>query len=442
MSGRPRGAVAVAMGLVLAAGAGCAPGPAAASASTPTSAPASAPPPPPAPAEGPKLSGWLETAALRSRIEPTWLAPDPEARGFVDDQRLGVLVLGLRYDRGPFRLSGQGRLALGSDDRAPNARVPDDAALLDELFVEGAPGDGAALFAGRRNLSFGQAFGINPADVFLDEALLDRRLPPDRRRAEIEGLDLLGFERFSPDGGGSLLGFWAPERGGGDRAYLSWRTLVGASLADLGVFVFDDVRPGIGLSVAAPTASGTLPYADVVLRRGRPLPPVRAAAGPQAAIGPRDADARVLEATLGLGRTWSGGLTLNAEYTRLSGGYSGAEWAAFRDAVALVGPPASPAEGAVLAKLGAIAEAPWLRRNYGFVRLHRPGVAGSGIEAEWTALLGLDDGSGSVGLRLSREFRDVFRAGLSLGRTFGGSGDEFRRGPERGYLGLSLETRL
>lgn len=103
---------------------------------------------------------------------------------------------------------------------------------------------------------------------------------------------------------------------------------------------------------------------------------------------------------------------------------------------------ASPAEGAALAGLGAIAEAPWLRRNYGFVRLHRPDIGGSGIEAEWTALLGFDDGSGSVDLRLSREFGDVFRAGLSLGRTFGEAGDEFRRGPERGYLGLALETRL
>ncbi|MBF2760182.1 MAG: hypothetical protein ISN28_07895 [Ectothiorhodospiraceae bacterium AqS1] len=374
-------------------------------------------------------------------IDAAPLVPDPEAAGYVDNERFFRSVLSLRHDVGSLRFFGQGRIVFDDSDDAPNGRETktDSDVTLDELTASYALDDTKVLFLGRRNISAGQSLGVNPADVFLKEGDLDRSLPAARRRSEIEGIDMVGSEFFFADGS-SLLGYWAPSIGdlnedAPHRAYARYRTTFGADFADIAFFAFDDTTPGAGLSIAYPFGSGLILYGDKALRKGRSLPEPSA----NASVGTPDANRWTIEGTLGLGYIFESGLAMNLEYTHLSGGYDTFEWGRYVDAIRANTPPADPAQGAVLAALGRIAQENYLRRNYAFLRLHRSDILGLKIDAEWTVLYGVDDESGSVNLHLSKGFDEQTTLFLSLGASFGEDDDEFRRGVESGSLGLFLE---
>ncbi len=379
-----------------------------------------------------------------AEIDATPLVADPGAAGYVDDERFFRALLSVRHDVGALRFFGQSRIVLDDSDGAVNGRKAktDTDATLDELSLSYALDDTTILFLGRRNLSAGQSFGINPADVFLQESDLDRSLPAARRRSEIEGIDMAGAELFFADGS-SLLAYFAPGIGNLNenaphRAYALFRTSFGTNFADLALFAFEDTAPGAGFSIAYPFESGLILHSDTAFRKGRDLPQLRE----DGSIGERDAKRPTIAGTLGLGYVFGSGLAANLEYTHLSGGYDTSEWRRFGDAIAANTPPTNPAQGAALAALGRIAEADYLRRNYAFLRLYHPDILDTGFEAEWTALYGLDDGSGNLNLRFRRGLDDATTLSLSLGTALGEEDDEFRRGVERSSVGLFLERAL
>ena len=374
-------------------------------------------------------------------IDATPLVPDPEAAGYVDNERFFRTVLSVWHDVGSLRFSGQSRIVLDDTDGALNGRKvkAGSGVVLDELTLSYTLSDTTVMFLGRRNISAGQSLGINPADVFLEEGRLDRSLPPARRRSEIEGIDMAGSEFFFADGS-SFLAYWAPGTGdlnenASSRAYARYRTTFGADFADIALFVFDDATPGAGFSIAYPFGSGLILYSDTALRKGRSVPELRA----NGSVGARDLGRWMTEGTLGLGYAFGSGLTVNLEYTHLSGGYDTSEWGRYGDAIRANTPPIGPAQGAELAMLGEIAQEDYLRRNYAFLRFHHSDILGAGLEAEWTALYGPDDESGNVNLRFLKDFNDAAILSLSLGTSFGADDDEFRRGVERGRVGLFLE---
>ena len=370
------------------------------------------------------------------------LIPDPDAAGFADSEAFLRSVWSFRHDAGPLRFSGQARLVRDGTGDAPNGREAEAGgkAAVNELSIAYSIGSNIVAFAGRRNLSAGQSLGINPADVFLDESRLDRTVPPERRRSEIQGIDLLGAETYFDDGG-SLLAYWAPSAGSlneesPDRAYLSYRATVGGNLADLAIFAFNDDAPGTGLSLASPYDSGLILYGDLAFRKGRRLPEVLT----DGTVGAKDTDPWTTESTIGLSYPYPSGLTVNLEYTRLSGGYSAAEWERYLSAVALNTPPLSMAQGDALDALGKIADIEYLSRNYSFFRLYHPDPFLAQVEASMTAIYGIDDGSGSLTLRLRRELSEAVSVSMFYRGVFGDDDDQFLRGAERQSVGVFLET--
>ena len=387
------------------------------------------------------FDGYASLGARLVDLRPTALVPDPEAAGYAEQHFDGRAVIAFGYGGG-VRLSGQTRLLY---DSAPEPRGGHSKTKveIDELYIEGRVSDTLLLFGGRRNMSAGQSLGINPADVFLDAGEKDRSLASERQRAELNGIDMIGADAYFPDGG-SVQAYWAPATeslndGRPDRAYLAYSMVFGASSADATVFAFNESdRPGVGLSLVIPINSGFLAYADTAVQKGESLPQV-AEAG---AISPLGADAEGVSATVGLSHPFAGDASLNVEYTHLSGGYSAKEWRNYLAALDTNSPAASPVQGAALARLGKIAEASYLRRNYLFARLHHPDIMASGVETEITALAGADDGSGSIGLRIGIPIGNNAALRMNLVRTYGESEDEFVRGVKASQTSIAIEVEF
>ncbi|KIC07221.1 hypothetical protein RA19_24800 [Leisingera sp. ANG-M1] len=349
-------------------------------------------------------------------------------------------MLQFQHNFGDLRVSGQARGFFDTASHAPNSVSGGIGISIDELYADYSASDFLVVFAGRRNMAAGQSLGINPADVFLDASKLDRSLPPETQRAELEGIDMAGAELFF-NNGAALLGYWAPTTkdinpSEPSRAYLSYRTAVGEMQADLTFFAFNDDRPGVGISGVIPYHNGLLLYGDLVARQGRSLPRVTAAGD----VFPTTEKDWEGEATLGLSYPFSNGLTANLEYSHLSQGYNQSEWDRYIAAIDASNPPNSALAASRIAALGNIAEQPYLRSNYAFLRLYHPNLFSSDLEMELSTMLGLDDGSGTFNLRINHALSDNTKLALSLSNSFGARESEFARSVEKNQLGIVLEA--
>jgi len=272
---------------------------------------------------------------------------------------------------------------------------------------------------------------VNPLDIAIDPVDLDQALDSDRRRAEVEGQDLLGFEsllghRFT------LTGYWTP----GERALLAGAFTMPAWNADLTMLAFDDdERPGAGLSLSHTLGEALLAYADVVVRRGRDRAVVRADRGPDSIPGALlveegDASRHFAQSSVGLGYTLDSGATFNLEYYFDANGYSDREWSEVTGLIAdnhRIRDDERRRERATgnLLRLSGYLRRLTLRRHYGFFRARHPGLFGRDLAAELTVLHNLADRTGSLGLRLEREtVPDVF-LGVEGRWLYGDDLDEF-----------------
>ena len=345
------------------------------------------------------LDGLVDVRARVRQDNVTKLVPAPERIG-LDARVLSVTtVAGLEAWRGPVAVSGQlrARNAPGEGERSPRLHV-------DELYAEYALTPEHFLHAGRRHLVHGRSLGVNPLDLAVDPLDLDRSKDTDRRRNEIEGQDMLGFEsllgeRFT------LAGYWTP----GERALLAGTFTLPEWSSDLTVLAFDDERPGAGLSFSRTLGEAVLLYGDAVVRRGRDRPAIRADRRPGA-----DPGAFLTEAgerrrffprsSLGASYTLESGASFNLEHYFDANGYTSGEWdeitglIAENDANRRAGRFGGLPAGNLLRLNGQLGQFT-LRRHYGVLRAHHPGLFGLDLAAEMNVFHGLADHSGSVGLR-------------------------------------------
>ena len=371
------------------------------------------------------LDGLVDVRARARQDNATKLVPAPERIG-LDTRVLSVTtVAGLEVWKGPVAVAGQLRARNAPGEGGRTARLH-----VDELYAEYALTPEHFLHAGRRHLVHGRSLGVNPLDVAVDPRDLDRSKDTDRRRNEVEGQDMLGFEsllgeRFT------LSGHWTP----GERALLAGVFTLPEWKSDLTVLAFDGERPGAGLSFSRTLGEAVLLYGDAVVRRGRDRPVIRADRGPGAGPGTfltvaGDRGRLFPRSSLGASYTLESGASFNLEHYFDANGYTSGEWGeiagliAGNDANRRAGRFGGLPEGNLL-RLGGQLDRFTLRRHYGLLRAHHPRLFGLDLAAEMNVFHGLADRSGSVGLRLERGMGPNLVVGLEGRYLYGDGLDEF-----------------
>ena len=372
------------------------------------------------------LHGAVDLRAHASGHDTTRLVPEPERIGRDSRFLSATGVVGLHGWNGPVTVSAIGRPFAHTASR-DGGRVR---LHVDELHAEYAAGPEHFLFAGRRHIVHGRSLGVNPLDIALDPVALDRSKDATRRRSEIEGQDMLGVESLLDDGF-ALTGYWTP----GERALMAGTFNFPAWKSDLTALIFDDDRPGAGVSFSQTLGEAALGYADIAIRRGRDRPVIGADHDPGADPGTfvthqSDSLRWFPQSSIGTGYTFDSGATFNLEYHFDANGYSSAEWDEItglvfeNDAARRAGRLEALATGNLL-RLSAKLDRFTLRRHYGFLRAHHPGLFGDDVAVELTALHGLAGHSGSMGLRLEREVGPNLLLGVESRYRYGGHFDEF-----------------
>ena len=372
--------------------------------------------------------GLLDVRIRGSEANATRLVPEPERVGH-DPRHLAVTAAGgLQAWTGPVTVTAAGRLFARTDpiegERAVRLHV-------DELHAEYAATPVHFIYGGRRHIVHGRSLGVNPLDIAADPLDLDQALDTERRRSEIEGQDMLGFESLLGDRF-TLTGYWTP----GERVLLAGAFTMPEWNADLTALAFDDdERPGAGLSLSHAVGEALLAYADVAMRRGRDRTVIRADRRSDSAAGAfvleeGDASRYFAQSSVGLGYTLDSGATFNLEYHFDANGYSDGEWGEVTGLIADNDGNRDDerlrelATGNLLRLSGHLRRAT-LRRHYAFFRVQHPGLFGRELAAEMTVLHNLADRTGSMGLRLEREMGpDVF-LGVEGRWRYGGGLDEF-----------------
>ncbi|MGQ4810170.1 hypothetical protein NKDENANG_03619 [Candidatus Entotheonellaceae bacterium PAL068K] len=379
-------------------------------------------------------------------FKTTSLAPAAQFRGAPSETFQATAVVTAATSIAGFELTGQLR-GIGSVENDG----PDHSLTVDEMFVERPVSDHLFVFAGRRNLAFGQAFGVSPTDVFLDPLQEDRSLNEARRRREIEGIDMVGFEAFVAQNA-SLLAFVAPAWEGFNQDH-AIRALTALDLLWPGFEVtitfqaFWDDRPGIGWLMSKTLGNAVILYVEGTARQGRDRRTVvrsGAAMLAQFDVLPKDENDLRASVTLGSGYTFERGLSINLEYYRNGDGYSDREWAVLDD---LISRNATHFDAGLfnglpsqnLQILNDELRLFALRRNYLFARLFDANPIGVSVSGELTVFHNLDDGSGVVSTRLETDIKDRVTIGFLGSATYGGSHTEFGLRPTN-YRGVAYVT--
>ena len=371
--------------------------------------------------------GLVDARAHGGRHDATRLVPEPDRIGRSAPDLSTTAVAGVEAWKGPLAVSGRLRargVSGGEGERPAHLYV-------DELYAEYALAPVHFLHAGRRHIVHGRSLGVNPLDVAVDPRDLDRSKDTNRRRGELEGQDMLGFESLFGDRF-TLAGYWTP----GERALLAGALTFPEWQSDLTLLVFDDERPGAGASFSRTLGEAVLVYGDAVVRRGRDRRVIRADRGPDADPGAflteEGGRSRLFpRSSIGASYTLESGANFNLEHYFDANGYSTAEWDAItglivenganREAGRFGGLPTGN-----LLRLGAQLDRFTLRRHYGLLRAHHPNLFGHrDLSAEATVFHNLTDHSGSVGLRLERELGPNLLLGIEGRRLYGGGLDEF-----------------
>ena len=276
------------------------------------------------------LQGLVDVRVRGSEANATLLVPEPDRIGVEDTNLSATTAAGLAAWNGAVTVTGAGRLfartAPPQGERALRLHV-------DELHAEYAVTPEHFLYAGRRHIVHGRSLGVNPLDVALEPLEQDQAKDTERRRSEIRGQDMLGFESLLGDRF-TLTGYWTPS----ERALLAGSFTLAERKSDLTALVFGEERPGTGLSLSHTLDEGLLAYADVAVRRGRDRPIIRAdrkpGVVPGAFLAEEDGASRLFaQSSVGASYTLDSGATFNLEYYFDANGYSAGEWGEISDLI-------------------------------------------------------------------------------------------------------------
>ena len=377
------------------------------------------------------LEGGVYAFGQLASQEATDLTPNPAPRGYRAESMGADLVLRPKATVGPLRFEGGFRLR-ARNDAAATARI-------DEAFVEWAITDTAFASLGRRNLSFGQSYGVNPADLFRQPLEETRLFPADVSRAMAGAVDMLTLDLLF-DSGGFAQFIYAPKDsadGSTPFAMAQFSDMLADGALDYTLSAFSGARPGVSLSLTQGVGDATVLYVDASLRKGRDREVVSAlAAGDVLQFAAQNTERFYPKATVGVGHTLSSGLSFNFEMTHDANGLSDLEWSKAMGALDALTPVRSVAAGSALGRLNGALGQYTQRQNYGFVRMAKDSLWGSPVSMEVTLLHGFDDGSGSLGLRLERPIGAWGRIGLMATHGYGGAGGEFTLRPARNTLSV------
>ena len=371
--------------------------------------------------------GLVDLRARGSEANATRLVPEPERIGVDEPHLSATATAGLTAWNGALTVTGAGRLFARTVPREGERAVR---LHVDELHAEYAVTPAHFLYAGRRHIVHGRSLGVNPLDVALDHRVQDQAKDAERRRSEIEGQDMVGFESLLGDRF-TLTGYWSP----GERALLAGAFTLPAWQSDFTALVLDDERPGAGLSLSRTLGEELLAYADLAVRRGRDRMIIRADPAPDAAPGAflteeDDASRLFAQSSLGAGFTLGSGATFNLEYHFDANGYSTREWDEIaglivqNDAYRTDERLRQGATGNLL-WLSARLDRPTLRRHYAFFRAQHPDLFGRDLAAAMFVLHDLADHSGSLSLRVEREVGANLFVGVEGRYLYGNGLDEF-----------------
>lgn len=386
--------------------------------------------------------GLVDLRVRGSEHDATRLVPEPKRIGVDPGFLSTTAVTGLQGWSGPVTVSGTGRLFARTASRRnrPAIRLH-----VDELHAEYAIAPEHFLYAGRRHIVHGRSLGVNPLDVALDPGELDRSKDTERRRSEIEGQDMVGFESLLGDRF-TLTGYWTPR----ERALMAGAVTLPEWKSDLAALVFDDRRPGAGVSFSRTLGEALLGYADVAVRRGRDRMAVRADRRPGAGPGTflaEDGDRSGLFATstVGAGVALDSGATVNLEYHFDANGYSSREWDEITDLIvendeARMDERFGELATGNLLRLGSRLDRFTLRRHYGFLRMQHPDLSGDNLAAEMAVFHNLADHSGSLGLRLEHELGPNLLLGVEARHLYADDLDEY--GLRTGRLSGSVHVTV
>jgi len=377
------------------------------------------------------IDAYIASATLRHATD---LVPFPAAAGYRDAHGGGEATFRITSRTGALTVGSQLRLAADHENEAD--------LHVDEAYAELLLGNRIFAFAGRRILAWGQSHGLNPADFFRDPQRENAVFRQAQARSRVEGADMIGTDILF-DNGRTLTLLNAP---GFDRRHNGQEEDI--ALIRLSGFAFDGAldhavtaisgdRPGAGVSLNHVIGEASVVYLDSAFRRGREKRSI-AAIDPAGSLmlDPPETGGVIPHFTLGLGHTFGNGLSMNLEYTHDAGGYSNREWERIVRALDHVTPAISVVHGQTLGQLNGLLDHHTLRRNYAFVHIAHDGLFGSQLAIELTALHGMDDGSGTLGLRLEHPLTDQITVGLRASRKYGGTNTEFTLRPETNSIAL------
>ena len=385
------------------------------------------------------MTGRIAISGEYAGLSATALTPDPAASGDQDISAGGVGVVGARLKSGGLALHTQLRI---------EARAREINVSMDEAWGELLFGEALFVHAGRRILSHGQAYGLNPADVLYDRLKAHTVYPASQSRSDSRGIDLVGAQMLFDSGSGVSLIYAPGHRNPRLEAKENFAMLRFSGFAmdnalDYSLALLGGRRPGAALSLSGGIGDASVLYMDATIRKGREKQVINGIDRQGGLlVSSRQMKGIYPFVTLGLGHTFENGLSVNVEATHDAGGYSGREWDRLTQTLNAITPARSAADGRSLRRMNNVLNHYILRRNYGFVRLARDTFPGLPLSGELTALYGIDDGSGSLGLRVETPVSDQVMTGLYARYSFGGANDEFTLRPRIGSIALYSTIRF
>ena len=373
-----------------------------------------------------QLAGWLGMAGQYSKASPTDLIADPYTYGY--DKRfaqvVGMANVRLKSDR----LYAQSQLRFESVKSKREMS-------LDEAYGELLLADPVLLYAGRRILSYGQAYGLNPVDLLRDPISENSIYSDAQARSMVQGDDLIGIDVIF-DFNNALGLIYLPNN---DNPRLNskesipmmrYSGFVVSSGLDYSASIIGGKRAGVGLSFSQVVGGSSVLYLDATLRRGREKR-VLSGTAPSGAllVEARKAHGLYPFATIGLGYTFENNVSTNLELSHDAGGYSDHEWAQVLSTLEVISPAQSAVQKRSLGQLNGILNHYTLRQNYAFLRVSNDRILDRSISGEITTLYGVDDGSGRIGLRFETSLGERTTTGFYTTHRFGGNNDEFMLRP-------------
>lgn len=369
-------------------------------------------------------SGIVDFRVQKNQLERNNLMPNPDVLGIKTQVQQQTSRINLKAWQGKFFLATQLRLVLTDDPEQSVQKT------LDELYSEYSLTDIVFLYAGRRNIVFGQSYGTNPLDVFFDQQDRDRSLNENRQRQEIKGQDMIGFEILFNDNL-SISGYWAPStnsfnKNNPNRSLVAMKYFFSSWNMDFSLLAFKDKRPGTGLSFTKSISNSILLYGDITYRQGRDRLSIqdnKSTTIPGDIVTNEKSQSSYLESNLGLNYSFKSGTTLNLEYYYNQNAYSKDEWDEITRIININATNFNrkmygnaPQEN--LLQLNSALRHNSLRQHYGFIRIFYPDFLGLGVSTEASMWHNLQDHSGIVSLRIEREILPSILSGAYVSKNY------------------------